>query len=215
MRKGIPTLLLAVLTASAVSGCSSKVTAPAGGPARPPESSVPAAPSQEPGVTRIGETIDLDAESAVSEGCVAAWRKCLAGDEPAAMKQLQELNERYPKAITVRFMMGQVEDRAGKHQEAIKYYREAVTKSGFNSMYTWKLAESLRTTGDAKAAIPRYRSLLENNPDFTPGRLGLARALYAVDHKSAEARQQLQAVLDQEPGNKEARSFLTEIGPAK
>src|SRR6266404_8209843 len=104
---------------------------------------------------KIGESaIDQEAEEALSEGCVAAWRKALKGDEPGAMKQLQDLDKRYPKAITVKFMMGQVEEHSGKKAQAIKYYQDAVEKSSFNSMYLYKLAESLRTTGNARGAVP-------------------------------------------------------------
>lgn len=155
----------------------------------------------------LGEKIDLNAEEEVSRGCVDAWRKALAGDEAGAMNELKSLDREYPQVITVRFMMGQVLERVGKKKEAVKYYREAVTKSQFSSMYLFKLAESLRTTGDTKESISRYRELLAKNPQFVPGMLGLAHSLYALDSKSSEARTVVGKVLELEPENHEAQSL--------
>src|SRR5262249_16701804 len=144
---------------------------------------------------------DGEAEAAVSSGCVEAWRKCLRGDQEGAIKQLKELDKQYPRVSTVHFMLGQVMERGGKKQEAIKYYRDAVRQADFDSMHLFKLAEALRTTGDAKGSIPYYRKLLQGASDipagksdpakyleFPPGQLGLAKALLKIDPNSEEAK---------------------------
>lgn len=164
---------------------------------------------------QLVEPVDLDAEEAVSVGSLSAWRRALAGDEAGALRQLEELDKKYPKAITVRFMIGQVLERAGKKQEAVKYYRQAVRQSQFNTIYLFKLAESLRTTGDAEAAAENYRQVLEIDPQFAPARLGLARALWSLDKNSEEARRQAARALVLEPNNQEAKVFLGQMGPIK
>lgn len=160
----------------------------------------------------IGEPLDLVAEEAAAKGCINAWRQALKGDSEGAMKALVELDRKYPRLITIKFMMGQVAEHGGKKAEAVKYYRQAVERSKFNSIYLFKLAESLRTSGDAKASLPHYRNLIGLNPDFAPGRLGLARALYALDRKSAEAREQVAQAIRLEPANKDARMLAKEMG---
>jgi tetratricopeptide (TPR) repeat protein len=210
MPKSLPYSLLAVFSLTIISGCSGNVRTP---------SELPvvntAAPSQQGGA-QIGESsISQEAEEAVSEGCVQAWRKALHGDEEGAMKQLTELDNKYPKVITVRFMMGQVKEHVGKKKEALQYYRDAVGKSRFNSMYLFKLAEAERTAGNAKESIQHYRQLIQMNPQFVPGKLGLAHALYDVDATSSEVRKELKEVLAIEPDNKEAQEFQRSLDKGK
>lgn len=192
-----------------LSGCSTTLKSPntvdlqAGSESR--LSHDPAAPAL------LGTGSDGESDEALSNGCVHAWRTALSGNEEESMAELRALDKRYPKAITIKFMMGQVEARCGKKKEAVEYFRQAVTKSRFNSMYVFKLAESLRTTGDAQEAIVRYRELIKLNPEFAPGRIGLARALYDEDQNSREARGQLKKVLDLEPDNRDARAFARQL----
>ncbi len=196
--------LLAVALTVTLGACSSHISAPS--------SQMPVANNEASPVTstaQVGdESFDGDADQALSDGCLQSWRKALKGDEKGAMSQLQELEKRYPKAMTVKFMMGQVEDRAGKRKEATKFYEQAVSQSRYDTMYLFKLAESLRTTGDAKAAIPHYRTLISLNPRFVPAKVGLARALYDVDKKSPEAREQAEQALQLSPDDKDAKALL-------
>lgn len=159
----------------------------------------------------LGTSSDGESDEALANGCVHAWRTALSGKEKESMAELKALDKRYPRAITIKFMMGQVEARCGKKKESVEYFRQAVTKSRFNSMYLFKLAESLRTTGDAQEAIIRYRELIKLNPEFAPGRIGLAKALYDEDQNSREAREQLRAALDLEPDNRDARAFARQL----
>ncbi len=148
------------------------------------------------------------ANEAIYQACVAAWRKCIAGDQTGALKDLKELDRQYPKITTIQFMIGQVLEHAGKKKEALKYYQEAVSDSDVNSMYLLKLADARRTSGDCKNAIVEYKRLLEISPDFVSARLGLAKALKALDPKSIEATKQIREVLRLEPENKEALALL-------
>ena len=193
------------------SGCSSQVAVPDSTSGNVTIGSTPAPEHKASGAMPIVEPVDLDAEEAISKGAVEAWRKALAGDVDGAMKQLEELNKKYPKAITVRFMMGQVLERGGRKAEAVKYYRDAVRESQFNLMYLFKLAESLRTTGDTKSAVQTYKDLLKLDPQFVPAKVGLARALWKLDKNSPEARMQVEESLALDPKNQDAKSFLAEM----
>lgn len=196
-----------LITLIGFTSCSNRITAPRmSSPVQVTSQNQPvSAPSQlEPGMNQS----DLAVEAVVSNACVEAWRKELSGDEAGAVKQLKELDKKYPRVSTVRFMLGQVMEHSGKKQEAIKYYREAVLQSDFDSMHVFKLAETLRTTGNADGAIPYYRKLVKGAPEFTDGKLGLAKALLAVDPKSPEALGILRQIVKDEPKNKEALAAL-------
>jgi len=197
------------------SGCSTRVTVPDSASNNATIGSSAASTHQTSEARPLVEPVDLDAEETISKGSVQAWRKGLAGDVDGAMKQLDELNKKYPKAITVRFMMGQVLERSGRKAEAVKYYRDAVRQSQFNLMYLFKLAESLRTTGDSKGAVQTYKDLLALDPNFVPAKIGLARALWKLDKNSPEARTQIEESLAVDPKNQDAKSFLAEMGSTK
>jgi tetratricopeptide (TPR) repeat protein len=161
---------------------------------------------------RVGMTpADAEMESEVSKQCLTAWRLELKGDEKEAMALLNTLNQKYPKLGTVELMMGQVMDHAGKPKEAIKFYKEAVRDDEFSSIHTFKLAEALRTTGDAAEASVQYRKLINAAPDFLDARLGLAKSLLVKDKNSSEARLQIAYVLEKDPANKEAKNLSSQM----
>lgn len=231
------------VTIIALSACSGKIQAPAADSLA--QVDVTQKDPHQAGTAEINiggppSEADMAAEAAVSEGCVSAWRKALKGDEQAAMAELDELDRKYPKMLTVRFMRGQCLEQLGKKKEAIKYYKESVTGFEFGSIRLWKLAEAMRTTGDARGALPYYRKLMKANPDFNHGKIGLARALIAIegegksaeasqllasvvddakvllkgDKNSKQARAELQGVVEADPRNKEAASLLSGIKQA-
>ena len=202
--------LLVVILSLGLSACSSQMRTPTGLDQLRSGQSGPAT-DQYAQLIVGGDQIDLRSEEAVSDGCLQAWRKELKGDEAGAMKQLRELDKQYPNQSGVRFMMGQVMEHSGKKAEAAKYYRQAHEKQTHSTMYLFKLAESLRTSGNTKAAVPEYRKLISCYPQFVPGKIGLSRALLEGDKKSAEAQEQLSQVLRIEPDNKEAKDLLDQI----
>lgn len=192
--------------------CSSSVEPPPGALEKIRTGAATKAAVQGSGSQELGPACDVNSEMAVSDGCLKAWRTALAGDTAGAMQQLRGLEKQYPKQSTAHFMMGQVMELAGDKKAAVKYYGEAQKAAEFNSLYLFKLAESLRQTGNAKDAIAKYRRLIEQSPKFVPGRLGLARALYVVDKNSPEARQVVETVLGSDPGNKDALALKAGMG---
>jgi tetratricopeptide (TPR) repeat protein len=214
------TILICTLLGVAIgtSSCTNRVQIPKAALPSKIEKSSPLAQSISSKQSAIFEAVapcDAQAEAAVSEGCVSAWRKALAGDEEGAMAQLHDLDKKYPGLQTTRFMMGQVSERVGKKGESLQYYREAAKGADFNTIHIFKFAEALRTTGDAKGAIVEYRRLLSLLPDFPEGKLGLAKSLLAIDKKSKEARQKVEEVLAQDPHNSDAKALLAKIGDSK
>lgn len=152
---------------------------------------------------------DMAIEGEVSQGCVEAWRKGLAHDEKGAMKQLNELGQKYPNVGTIQFMKGQVLDYLGKKEQAITFYKQAITGKEFSTMHLFKLAEALRKTHKDTEAAEQYKRLIASAPDFIPGRIGLAKSLLAVDKHSPEAREQLNETLKIDGDFKEAKDMLS------
>ena len=152
--------------------------------------------------------INLEEETQIEKQCLQAWRNCIAGKKQEAMQQLETLAKQYPKSSSVLFMTGQVLERSGKKTEAIAYYEKSLHNSDFATMSLFKLAESLRTTGNTKKAIIRYRELIAISPDFPQAHIGLAKALKQLDPKSAEAISESKLALKLDPNNKEAAALV-------
>ncbi|MBX9770295.1 MAG: tetratricopeptide repeat protein [Candidatus Obscuribacterales bacterium] len=155
---------------------------------------------------------DPEMDTAVSTGCLTAWRKALAGKVDEAIADLKALDEAHPKTSTIQMMLGQVMEHAGRNKEAASYYHEALNRSRYSSLYLFKYAEQLRKTGDAKSSIPEYRTLLKQTPNFAPAHTGLAQSLLTVDKNSKEARAEIKQALILEPENTDAKRLSKQVG---
>ncbi len=153
--------------------------------------------------------IDLEQESAIEKMCLESWRKSIAGNKKGAISDLKKLRQQYPKSSTVLFMTGQVLERFGDKKEAMTYYEKASNDSDFAIMSQFKIAESLRTTGNTEQALIHYRRLVSIAPDFSLAHLGLAKILIKVHPE--EAKKELKTVLELDPNNKEAALLLNSV----
>jgi predicted Zn-dependent protease len=161
------------------------------------------------------ESSAADANPKISDGCLAAWRQAIAGDEKGAMNKLTALDAEFPRSTSVQLMMGQVCNHFGKKKEAVAHYHLTVSRSLSNPVFIYKLAESMRTSGDAAGSIVQFRKALSISPDFAPAKIGLAKALLKLDKNSVEARTQIKEVLAQDPNDKDAKSLAEQTGLAK
>ena len=217
-------LLTSSVLLLSLSACSSKVEPPTGRFGKLEQKTQVAAESQlmSPGSSAESATssqqFDMAAETVISDGCLHAWRKACAGDEKAAMSELEALDKRYPQILTIQFMMGQVLSHFGKNEEAIVHYRKASIGNEFSSLHSFKLAEAYRKVGRDAEAVPLYRKLLKSAPDFIEVKLGLAQSLLKSDKAAKEEAQKLVAeVLAAKPDNAEALKLTAELSgaPAK
>lgn len=183
------------------------------------------APSNDPASgSQVSYEQNIAKEQAVADGCLKAWRKAVQEkDEAGAIKMLEELDQKYAGISSVQFMMGQVKDHFGKPKEALEHYKRAQSTNEFSSMQTFKLAESMRKSGDAKGSIVYYQKLVGNLDQATDKygmshlnqlrasvRLGLAKA-YAESKQVSEAKDALEKVLKDDANNAEAKSLLKEL----
>lgn len=182
--------------------------------------------SNDPGSgSHISYEVNIQKEQAVADGCLKAWRKAVRDkDEEGAMEMLDELDKKYSGISSVQFMMGQVKDHFGKHEEAVEHFRRAHSVNEFSSMQTYKLAESMRKAGDARGSIVYYQKLIGNLEAATGKygmggnmkqllhsvRLGLARSYVACKQKD-DALSEVNKVLKDDPANANAKALLDEI----
>jgi predicted Zn-dependent protease len=176
--------------------------------------------------TTFGERVDPEQEEVIGNDSLAAWRvavkhakqgtmpkadwdKQRAEDEKQSMAMLQDLEQRYPKSSTVQFMMGQVEDHFGKHEEAAKFFSKSTENNTNNSMYLFKLAEAETKARQYDKAIEHYSKIREHGSNEWFVKLGLARAMKGKNPKDAEADKLLEEVLREQPDNAEAKSLLS------
>lgn len=147
-----------------------------------------------PEASAAGVKVDVDmaAEGVISKECLEAWRKALKGDGKGAIAQLDDLEKRYPKFSTVKFMKGQVLEQLGRGEEAIKCYREALDNSEYSSIRQFKLAQALLRMKKYKDAEAIYRKLLKTYSDLPDAKLGLARCVIGQDTHSKEGHQLLE-----------------------
>lgn len=149
--------------------------------------------------------------TAVSDGCLHAWRRACNGDEAGAIKELEALDKRYPSILTIQFMMGQVYDHFGHFEKAIEHYSRASAGNEFSSMQAFKLAQAYRKGGKHDKAITVYRKLIKLAPDFPEGKIGLAQSLIASGGDKNEARKLVDEALKVAPENKEALALSQEL----
>ncbi len=202
-------LLLAVSVTAFSFGCSANIEAPKISYAAPVKDS--AAIDINPAKKNNEAQINLEEEAEIEKMCLAAWRKCVAGDKKAGVAELKKLSKQYPRSSSVLFMTGQVLERFGDKKEALDYYEKAANNSDFAAMSLFKIAESLASTGNTEQAIIRYRKLINIAPQFSLAHLGLAKALIKLQPHSAEAKKELEKTLELEPSNKEAQAMLSSI----
>lgn len=215
--------LLAAQTALLICGCTSSIKTDATKLAQVKMKNGQYSPElASPEASAAGTKIDIDmgAEEIIAKECLQAWRKALRGDEKGSISQLDDLEKRYPTYSTIKFMRGQVLERLGKGEEAIKYYRESLDNSEFSSIRQFKLAEALRKTKKYKDSEAIYRKLLKTFTDFPDAKLGLARCLIAQDKNSKEGHQLLEetvilceALMRTQEGSKvaEGKRVLNEV----
>jgi tetratricopeptide (TPR) repeat protein len=176
---------------------------------------------------QAGERYDANAEEQVANESLRAWRiavkhakkdpnqtdgdwqKQRTADEKESMDALRKLSEDHPHSSTVFFMMGQVEDHFGKTKEAIALFDKARQKNTNNPLSLFKLAKSEQQAGDLKEAIGHYRELLKVEPDFFPGKVGLAQCL--VKENPAEAHELAQSVIDAKPNDQDSIKAAEQI----
>jgi tetratricopeptide (TPR) repeat protein len=161
--------------------------------------------------TMAASELEAVVGTAVSDGCLHAWRRACNGDEKGAIAELEALDKRYPTILTIQFMMGQVYDHFGHTDKAIEHFSRASAGNEFSSMQAFKLAQAYRKGGKHDKAIAVYRKLIKLAPDFPEGKIGLAQSLVLSGGDKKEARKLVSEALKIAPDNAEGIKLSQEL----
>jgi tetratricopeptide (TPR) repeat protein len=114
---------------------------------------------------------------------LSLWARGRTGEAVALMEKALRVD---PGNLAIRNMLGDFLAQAGRHEEAIAYYKAAVEAEPSDSRPFFGLAEMLRRRGDVKGAIDTLRKAYELSGEEY-GVKALAAASTEKDYESAEA----------------------------
>lgn len=116
----------------------------------------------------------------------------LAGDAPAAERELREAVRLDPRLARAHFTLGVLAQEAARWDEAIARFTSAVSQDPGFVDARFALAEALRRTGRQAEAVAEYREVMARSPAASQARFGQAMAFVSLG-RFREAR----AVLDE------------------
>jgi tetratricopeptide (TPR) repeat protein len=134
-----------------------------------------------------------------------------ARDMPGAQEQLQAAIRLMPHAPSAHFSLAGVLALQGRHDEAIRHYRECLRlkPDDFHAWMRMGIVEIERRNFAESAS--HLRAALRAKPDSVAARMYLGGALLQLQQR-AEAQTQFREVLKIEPNNAEARQLLQTAG---
>ena len=128
----------------------------------------------------------------------------------AAMKMIKEVVDEDPKVIDAWFTLGNMSARAGRHDEAIGYFKRALALKADDEEAVINMAHAYRKLGRDDDALVGYRRFLELDPKNAQVRYEIAQIL--IDREQyADAAAELEQALAVEPKMAAARNALAVV----
>lgn len=126
------------------------------------------------------------------------------GRKAQAAEQLKRAIRYLPGYVEPRLMLAKMEpDTTAGRKSAEEQLLIVLQLAQGNPPALFALAKHYKDIGDNKAAIQRYRELLQFNPEHSAGRYNLGLLLLRVKHWE-EARSQFNWIIEREPQNSKA-----------
>lgn len=88
-----------------------------------------------------------------------------SGNTSPALKKLEELNTNYPKQLMILSLLGKVNTKMGRHQEAIESFQSAVQINSKDSHARFQLAIALQSGGRYEDALVEFERALYHTPN--------------------------------------------------
>ena len=134
------------------------------------------------------------------------------GDEARATQLAANLRNANPATAQEALAFADALRDAGDPQAATALLVRASSLSS-DPAIGLRIANATRDNGDYAGSVELYNRLLRSNPNDVPARVNLARALY-YDNNIAEAKNQVDQVLQLDPGNGDALLAKAELSSA-
>ena len=131
--------------------------------------------------------------------------------DPQELAALESMLEQNPDDNEIRIQMGNLYLEAGRYEESIPWFRDAVEREPGSMHARSHLADALSNSGRLDDAVAEYESILSLDPENPQGLLGLGRLkLYALQDigGGVEAWEKL---LEVAPSSREANSIRDEL----
>lgn len=103
-----------------------------------------------------------------------------------------------PEDAEVLNALGTTINAQGHYEDALNYYREAISRDSSNQVYHYNYGNTLRRTGEIAAAESAYCTALDLAPSFAEALLGLGN-LYLELNRLSEARTLLEKFVQLRP----------------
>jgi tetratricopeptide (TPR) repeat protein len=155
------------------------------------------------------EAVALDPSYAMAQQNLGA-RLLQAGEQQEAVLHLLEAVRLSPQSATAHGILGIALCAQGRLSEAQQHLERSLDLSPSDATVVNNLCWVLLQRGKPQESIDRCREALRLSPDFVNARLNLANALIAQGDKM-QASRELTRLLEQDPGNLEARAAMDRI----
>ena len=113
-----------------------------------------------------------------------------AGDEPAGIRELEELLRRNPSYAKAHVSLGRIFNVKGRYKEAADHFSAALQIDPLTPEAHSGLGEALRVSGQPGTALPHYQRAIELDPAAVEPWIGGAMALIST-RRTADAREWL------------------------
>lgn len=100
-----------------------------------------------------------------------------AGKRGLAVEYLEKSMQKDPEYAKPAYILAQIHHRRyGSPEDAISYYREALSRAPENAEYAYKLGSALLETGSVQESITHFRRALDRRPNYAKAWLRLGNA---------------------------------------
>ncbi|MDP4644975.1 MAG: tetratricopeptide repeat protein [Opitutales bacterium] len=141
--------------------------------------------------------------------------KIYTGKYKEAEKLFRASLEAEPNIIEKKVNLGVVIGMQGRHEEAINLLSEVTAVTGYHEQAYFNLGlnhfnQNTSDPENQREALKYWQVVIENNPDYTDARFGVAN-IYARQGKTSQAIQGLKAVLAKDPNHQRSRALLEQL----
>ncbi|MGJ8650184.1 MAG: tetratricopeptide repeat protein [Opitutaceae bacterium] len=141
--------------------------------------------------------------------------KLYSGKHKEAENLFRASLEAEPNIFERKANLGVVIGMQGRHEEAINLLSEVTAVTGYHEQAYFNLGlnhfnQNTSDPENQREALKYWEVVIENNPDYTDARFGVAN-IYARQGKTSQAIQELKAVLAKDPNHQRSRALLEQL----
>lgn len=137
---------------------------------------------------------------------VAALLICPLQNPPPA--QSPETHEIPPTSTQTALETGKALYEAGRFEDALTLFRQAVQADGSSAPAHYWLGMTLYELGDFGEALRSFRRAVRRDKNWAPGHIGMGKTCLKLKNRKLDARNALRTAVRLEPNNPDAQYYL-------